>query len=177
MGGGSSSRSASTTNTTVTDNRIAATEDAIVARDNANAYRIDISSDVQANETTRAAIMALNDINEAAFGMSEKTLEEALEANRAVTEGSNEIAEFAISSNTGVLSDLTDTFLDGLEMLYTGTKDTTAEALETVSKNADQAFNFVQEARKEADERNFQKALPWIVGGASAVAILMATRK
>ncbi len=52
-----------------------------------------------------------------------------------------------------------------------GFLNATTKATDAATATANRAFDFVEEARKEADERNFQKALPWLVLGVAVWAI------
>lgn len=49
-------------------------------------------------------------------------------------------------------------------------------ALSAIAENADKAFEFVDKQRQDAEARVFTSSLPWLVGGASVVAITLALR-
>jgi len=49
-------------------------------------------------------------------------------------------------------------------------------ALSAIADNADKAFEFVDKQRQDSEARAFNSAIPWLVGGASVVAITLALR-
>lgn len=112
----SSSKSSQASNQT--DNRIAATDEAIVARDNA---RVTVTAD-------------------GAFDLGIEALQ-----------GNSELARLAIER----------------------AHDLGANSLAAIGSNADKAFEFVDTQRQDEEARTFRQTVPWLVAGASSIAIAM----
>lgn len=139
MGGSSKSSSSSSTSSYQYDNRIAATDNAVVARaDGTNSY-------VSVVQTDHGAIAGASQIANKSLDNNLLVTEKALEEN-------GKIALAAVNLG-GELS--------------TG-------ALDAIHSNSETAFQFVDKQRQDSDLRAFQSVAPWLISGASLVAITFA---
>jgi hypothetical protein len=123
---GGSSKSSSQQQTTYIDERIGATDGAIVAREGSTVSVLDGGAIEQAFD----------------FGL------ESLSSNEQIVLTA---LEYAANLGTG--------------------------ALQSIGANADQAFEFVDKQRQDDMGRSYREIVPWLVAGASIVAISMTMRK
>ncbi len=129
--GSKSSSKASTTSTQI-DNRIAATDSAVV-----------VAGGSTLTLTDPGLIQLMRDTLEQTGGILGDT----------------------ISSNEKILLEV----LEGAGELSIG-------ALQAIGSNADKAFEFVDKQRQDEDQRTARTTLPWLVAGASVLAIAWAIK-
>lgn len=125
--GGKSSSKGSTTQTYNYDNRIAATDQAVVL--------------------TGGSVFTVNSIDPGLIDLAKDIGVTSITENSA-------IAKLALA-NADTLS---------------------TKALAAIGSNADKAFQFVDNQRTDEQERTLRTLMPWLIGGASVVAIVIATR-
>lgn len=76
------------------------------------------------------------------------------------------LAENALSQNERILLEV----LEGAANLGIG-------AMTSIGSNADKAFEFVDKARQDEDQRTARALIPWLVAGASVFAITWAIKR
>lgn len=89
----------------------------------------------------------------------------AFDNNLAVTQGGYALAESSLDSITDV----------ALEVVRGGF-DLGSNSLDAISRNAETAFSFVDKQRQDAETRLITEIMPWLIGGASIIAIAVAWR-
>ena len=119
----SKSKASTSQQTQQYDNRIAATDQAIVARDGSTISVLDAG-----------AIDAAKELGITALTSNETIAREAIANARTLGTGS----------------------------------------LTAIAQNADKAFEFVDKQRQDSESRTVQMVIPWLMGGASIVAIALA---
>lgn len=139
--GGRSSSSSSSSQTTNQVDQRIAAQDSAIVVKDANGVNI--------VRTDYGAIDAAGDI-----------VFKSLDQNLLITQEANDLAEKSLDNNTM----LTFEIIEGANSL-------SSKSLDAISGNANTAFDFVDKQRQDAEVRLISNIVPWLVGGASVIAI------